>query len=311
MIFNFVPGGRWWDLRAREKRRPTRVPGRGQSGGVKVTMATHGFTTGKLKAGFVTCAAAALALAWPGGVRPAVAQLNEEAVEFQEHLGEFIPGDITLRDEQGRPVVLADVIDKPTILMMVYFECPGICTPLLNEVADILGKSQLDPTKQPFQLLAVSFEPKDTAEMARLKRANYLKLVGRPLPEETWRFFTGDQASIDRLTGAVGFRYKRAGIEYTHAGGLVIVSPDRKITRYLLGTEFLPFDFQMGVYEASRGTVMPTTARLMRMCFSYDPEGRTYVFNVMRVTAFVMLSSLAFFAVFLYFTTRRQRRKEG
>ena len=265
-------------------------------------MTKRNFTSGWLMAG--------LALAVLAGP-PASAQLNEDAVEYQEHLGEYIPGDIVFRDEQGQPVTLGEVIDKPTILMMVYFECPGICTPLLNEVADILGKSQLDPTKQPYQLLAVSFEPKDTPEMARLKRANYLKLVGRPLPEETWRFFTGDQESIDRLTGAVGFRYKRAGIEYTHAGGLVIVAPDRKITRYLMGTEFLPFDFQMGVYEASRGTVMPTTARLMRMCFSYDPEGRTYVFNVMRVTAFVMLSSLAFFAAFLYYTTRRKRRREG
>jgi protein SCO1/2 len=255
--------------------------------------------------------ALALLAAVPFAAVPARAQLNEEAVEYQEHLGEYIPGDIMLRDEQGQTVALADVIDKPTILMMVYFECPGICTPLLNEVADILGKSQLDPTKQPFQLLAVSFEPNDTSEMARMKRANYLKLVGRPLPEETWRFMTGDQASIDRLTGAVGFRYKRAGSEYTHAGGLVVVAPDRKITRYLLGTEFLPFDFQMGVYEASRGTVMPTTARLMKMCFSYDPEGRTYVFNIVRVTAFVMLSSLAVFVTFLYFTTRRKRRREG
>ena len=242
---------------------------------------------------------------------PAQAQLNEEAVEYQEHLGETIPGDITLRDEQGQPVTLAQLVDKPTILMMVYFECPGICTPLLNEVADILGKSQLDPAKQPFQLVSVSFEPNDTPETARLKRTNYLKLVGRPLPEETWRFLTADQDQIDRLTGAIGFRYKRAGFEYTHAGGLVIVSPERKITRYLLGTEFLPFDFQMGVYEASQGTVMPTTARLMKMCFSYDPEGRKYVFNIVRVTAFVMLSSLVVFGSFLYFTTRRSRRREG
>lgn len=244
-------------------------------------------------------------------VVPARAQLNEDAVEFQEHLGEFVPGDIVLRDEQGQPVDLATFVDKPTILMMVYFECPGICTPLMNEVADILGKSRLDPTRDPYQLLAVSFEPKDTPEMARLKRANYLKLVGRPLPESTWRFFTGDQEAIDRLAGAVGFRYKRAGQEYTHPGGLVILAPDRKITRYLFGTEFLPFDFQMGVYEASRGTVMPTTARLLRMCFSYDPEGRTYVFNLTRVVAFVMVTTIIIFGLFLYFTTRRTRRREG
>jgi len=238
---------------------------------------------------------------------PVRAQLNEDAVEYQEHLGSVIPGDITLRDEQDRPVTIGELVDKPTILMMVYFECPGICTPLLNEVADVLGKSQLDPAKQPYQLVAVSFQPDDTAETARLKQANYLKLVGRALPPSTWRFLTAEQGDIDRLTAAIGFRYKRAGKEFTHPSGLVILAPDRKITRYLLGNEFLPFDFQMGVYEASRGTVMPTTARLMKMCFSYDPEGRTYVFNIVRVTAFVMLSSLAVFGAFLYFTTRRRR----
>ena len=89
---------------------------------------------------------------------PAVAQLNEDAVEFDEHLGEFVPGDITLRDENGQPVLLSEFVDRPTIVSMVYFECPGICTPLLNEVADILGKSNLDPSKQPFQLMSVSFD---------------------------------------------------------------------------------------------------------------------------------------------------------
>jgi protein SCO1/2 len=242
---------------------------------------------------------------------PARAQLNEEAVEYQEHLGGIVPGDIVLKDEQGLPVTTGDLFDKPTILMMVYYDCPGICTPLLNEVADILGKSQMDPTKQPFQLVAVSIKPTDTPETAKQKRANYLKLVGRPLPESTWRFMTADQPSIDRITGAVGFRYKSAGSEFTHPAGLVILAPDRKITRYLIGNEFLPFDFQMGIYEASRGTVMPTTARLIKMCFSYDPEGRTYVFNIMRVTAFVMLTTLVVFGAFLYYTTRRKRRGEG
>ena len=242
---------------------------------------------------------------------PARAQLNEEAVEYQEHLGQIVPGDIVLKDEQGQPVTTGALFDKPTILMMVYYDCPGICTPLLNEVVDILGKSQMDPAKQPFQLVAVSFNPNDSPETARQKQANYLKLVGRPFPGSAWRFMTADQASVDRITGAIGFRYMRAGREFTHPAGLVILAPDRKITRYLLGNEFLPFDFQMGVYEASRGTVMPTTARLIKMCFSYDPEGRTYVFNIMRVTAVVMLTTLVIFGAFLYFTTRRKRRGEG
>jgi protein SCO1/2 len=242
---------------------------------------------------------------------PAVAQLNEVAVEFDEHLGEIVPADITLIDETGRNVVFGDLVDKPTLMMMVYFECPGICTPLLNEVADILGKSRLDPAKQPFQLIAVSFEPKDTPAMARTKQENYLKLVGRPLPPETWRFYTADQANIDRLTGALGFKYKRAGKEFTHPGGISILSPERKIVRYLYGLEFLPFDFEMGVYEAASGTVRPTTARLLKFCFSYDPEGRTYVFNLARVIGVVMITSILFFIAFLIYSTRARRGKEG
>jgi protein SCO1/2 len=250
-----------------------------------------------------------ISLVW--AAPPAAAQLNEDAVEFDEHLGEFVPGDITLRDEHGQTVVLSDLVDRPTFVSMVYFECPGICTPLLNEVADILGKSNLDPDKQPFQLISVSFEPKDTPEMALAKQANYLQLVGRELPENTWRVFTADPAHIDKMTGALGFRYKRAGQEYTHPGGLVILAPDRKIVRYLYGLKFLPFDFQMGVYEASQGKVRPTTARLLNFCFSYDPVGRTYVFNLARVVGTVMLISLVFFIGFLVFTTRGKRGRKA
>jgi protein SCO1/2 len=242
---------------------------------------------------------------------PAIAQLNEEVVEFTEHLGEIVPGDIVLQDENGETVLLSDFVDKPTLVSMVYFECPGICTPLLNEVADILGKSNLDPTKQPFQLLSVSFEPKDTSAMARQKQENYLKLVGRELPADTWRFFTADQENIDKMTTALGFAYKSAGKEYTHPGGLIILSPERKIVRYLYGLQFLPFDFQMGVYEATTGTVRPTTARLLNFCFSYDPAGRTYVFNLARVVGIVMITSIVFFIAFLIYSTRKNRGKEA
>jgi protein SCO1/2 len=230
-------------------------------------------------------------------------------VDFDERLGEYLPGDIVLRNEDGEPVTLADTIDRPTILSFVYYSCPGICTPLLNEVADVLGKTTLNPSTEPFQLLTVSFEPTDTPTVAREKRANYLDLVGRPLSPETWRFFTGDAENIARITAAAGFRYKRAGAEYTHPGGLVILAPDRKIVRYLYGTQFLPFDFEMGVHEAQRGKVTPTTARLLRFCFSYDPSGRTYVFNLARVVGTVMAISIVCFAIFLFFSTRRLRRE--
>ena len=242
---------------------------------------------------------------------PAAAQESETEADFEEHLGEIVPADIVLVDEEGNETTFGALVDKPTILNFVYFECPGICTPLLTEIADILGKSNLDPRNHPFQILSVSFEPNDRAETAKAKRANYLAQLSRPLPEETWRFLTTDKENIERITGAIGFHYKKAGGEYIHPGGLIMISPERKIVRYLYGTQFLPFDFQMGVYEAAQGTVKPTTARLLRFCFSYDPAGRTYVFNLARVVGVVMAVSVAFFLTFLLFSTRRQRRKEA
>jgi len=242
---------------------------------------------------------------------PASAQESQDAVDFEEHLGSIVPADIVLRDEEGNLVTVGELVDRPTILNFVYFECPGICTPLLTEIADILGKSNLDPAKQPFQILSVSFQPSDTPETAKAKRENYLAQLSRPLPDEVWRFMTADKENVERITGAAGFHYKKAGQEFIHPGGLILLSPERKIVRYLYGTQFLPFDFQMGVYEAAQGKVTPTTARLLRFCFSYDPEGRTYVFNLAKVVATVMITSVAFFIVFLVFSTRRVRRKES
>jgi len=242
-----------------------------------------------------------------GAEPPAEAPLGT----FDEHLGATLPGDILLRDDAGRERPLSEWIDKPPIRSLVYFDCPGICTPLLNEVADVLGKTDLDPAETPYQLLTVSFEPRDTPATAAEKRANYLKLLSRPFPAESWRFLTGDAEPVRRLTEAVGFRYKKVGFEYVHPGGLVILTPDRRISRYLYGTEFLPFDFKLGVIEAGKGEVRPTTARLLAFCFSYDPEGRTYVFNTMRVVGSTMLTTVALFGGFLAVDARRRRRRAG
>lgn len=229
------------------------------------------------------------------------------AVEFTEHLGDYIPADILLINEQGDSIQLGEFIDKPTILMFVYYECPGICTPLLTEVADVLGKTNIDPNDTPFQILTVSFDVRDRPEVAAQKRQNYLDQINRPFPPKAWRFFTGDQANIDRLTKAAGFTYQPAGVDFTHPGGLILLSPERKIVRYLYGIEFLPFEFKMGIMEASQGKVSPTTAKLLRYCFSYDPIGRTYAFNIARVIATVMIISVLFFIGFLIFVTRKKR----
>lgn len=249
--------------------------------------------------------------AFPARAAQPAAEEDKAGVFFDEHLGQVLPGDVLLRDEAGNPVRLDSLVDKPTILNFVYFDCPGVCTPLLNEVADILGKTDLDPRKEPFQILTVSFEPRDTPEVASEKRANYLAMLSRPLPQESWRFLTGDAEPLARLTKAAGFSYKKAGFEYVHPGGLILLAPDRTIVRYLYGTKFLPFDFKMGIAEAAKGHVLPTTARLLTICFSYDPEGRTYVFNTMRVVGSSMLLTVGLFAGFLAVTQKRGSRGLG
>jgi protein SCO1/2 len=260
--------------------------------------------------------AAALALALAPLRTPAFAG-EPQGVFFDEHLGSRLPGDIVLQDEQGQPRRLQELVDRPTILNFVYYDCPGVCTPLLNEIADVLGKTDLDPRTQPFQVLTVSFEPRDTPPLAAEKRANYLALLSRPLPPATWRFLTGDADQLARLTQAAGFSYKKVGFEYVHPGGLLMLAPDRTISRYLYGTEFLPFDFKMGVLEAAKGTVLPTTARLLTICFSYDPQGRTYVFSTLKVVGSVVLLTVAFFGGWLALTARRgaaglgRRRREA
>lgn len=164
-------------------------------------------------------------------------QLSETEIGIDEHLGATIPLDATFYDEAGRVVRLGDLIDRPTALALVYFSCPGICSPLLDGVAEVVGRSQLRPG-QDYRVIAISFDLNDTPaaaedeeEQARrqatqsAKRKNYLAAVGRSVPEEGWRFLTGDAENIDRITSAVGFKYKRQGNELIHSGALTILSP--------------------------------------------------------------------------------------
>jgi len=134
-------------------------------------------------------------------------------------------------------------------------------------------------------------------------------VVRRPLGEDGWRFLTGDAAAVDALTDAVGFRYERAGKDFQHPGAIILLSPDGKVTRYLYGVAFLPFDLKMAVFEASEGRVGPTISKMLLYCFSYDPEGQTYVFNILKVTGTVTILFVIAFVAFLIITTRRYRRK--
>jgi len=234
---------------------------------------------------------------------------DDVEIGIVEHLDEFLPDSISLINENGQHVWLADVIDKPTVINFVYFRCPGICSPLMEAVASVMDKSDLVPGVD-YQVLTISFDPNETIDLGIRKKANYLNLMTNKAEEakKGWLFFTSDSSSIARATSATGFKYKRTGNDYLHAASLTVVSKDEKITRYLNGMYFLPFEWKMAIVEASKGQSGPTLNKVLRYCYSYDPVGQTYVMNVTKISGTLIL----FFAVvLLLFLVFKPRKKEN
>lgn len=228
-----------------------------------------------------------------------------DSLGIYEKLDQKIPENLEFINENYDTLSLNSLIDKPTVLVMVYYECPGICSPLLEGVADVISKSDLNIGKD-YQVFTISFDPSETTRLAKDKKKNYLKLVKGIDASEGWTFFTGDRVNINRLLNGIGYKIKPNGEDWIHPGALVLLSPEGKITRYLHGLYFLPFDFKMAIVEASRGRSGPTINRVLQYCFSYDPEGKTYVFNITKITGTIIL----FFALLLFLVLILKKRKK-
>jgi protein SCO1/2 len=223
-----------------------------------------------------------------------------------EKLNQYIPMDVTLVDEKGDTVIIGDLIDKPTILNLVYYRCPGICSPLMDGLADVMDATDLELGKD-YQALTISFDPSETTELAARKKNNYLNLMEKKeQAKEGWRFFTSDSASIKRLTDATGFRYKPTGNDYIHSATLIIVDPEGKITRYMNGIYFLPFEMKMTLLDAAEGKAGPTINRVLQYCYSYDPEGNKYALNITKVTGTLILFMGVVLFLVLVFVRKRK-----
>lgn len=225
-------------------------------------------------------------------------------IGIHEKLGESIPLDLTLVDENGRSVLLRDLITRPTILNFVYYSCSHTCPLLLSGLSDVLSKVELSPGRD-FSVLTISFDETDTPGLAVQKKKDYLKATGRDFPGESWHFLTGDKETIARVTKAAGFGFRRAPNGFAHPVALIILSPQGKITRYLYGVTFLPMDLTLAITEASKGLAVPTVNRVLLYCFSYDPEGKRYVFNILKITG---IATLIFIAAFIIWLTRWGRK---
>jgi len=230
---------------------------------------------------------------------------KDPEIGIVEHLDSFLPTDIYLIDESNQRVKLTDLIDKPTIINWVYFRCPGICSPLMEGLAKVMDESDMLPGVD-YQVLTISFDPRETIDLGIKKKNNYLNLVNKKEAiAKGWHFFVSDSLSIAKGTNATGFKYKRTGMDFTHAASICVVSPKGKITRYLNGIYFLPFDLKMAVVESSKGMSAPTISKIMQYCFSYDPVGQAYVLNVTKISGTLILFFAIVFFLILIFKPKR------
>ncbi|MBK8791919.1 MAG: SCO family protein [Holophaga sp.] len=254
-----------------------------------------------------TLALLALAIFSVQAQTPAPPPFSVEEVGINEKLGQEAALDGAFKDESGNTVSLRTLINKPTILTLNYFRCAGICTPQLNGVVDVLNQTKAEPGKD-FQVITVSFDERDTPEIAFQKRTNYLREITRPFPPAAWRFLTADAATSKALADSVGFKFKKQGDDFIHAGAIMFLSPKGEITRYMYGVTYLPADLQLAVQEASRSEARPTINKWLKICFSYDPAGRRYVVNFTRIGAIIVLGGAL---VFLLVLLRKGRRAKS
>ncbi len=232
--------------------------------------------------------------------------IDEDLIEvgIVEKLGETIPLGLTFMNEENDTISLGEIIDKPTILSFVYFDCPGLCSPLLSGISEVVEKLDMELGTE-YQVVTISFNTKDTPEKAIIKKNNFVQKIGEE-NRKHWIYLTGEQDNILKITESVGFKYMPQGLDYAHPSAIILLSPEGKITRYLYGINFLPFDVKMAVIEAQQGIERPTINKILQYCFAYDPNGRTYTLQITRIVGGLMLFILAIGFIFLI--ARRKRK---
>jgi protein SCO1/2 len=225
-------------------------------------------------------------------------------IALNEQLGAQVPLDVPFYNEKGETVTLKEFVNKPTVIAPVYLSCNNTCPLLLMGLADAIEKSKLRPGTD-YKVLAVSFDEKDTPQLASEKKPGYLKATNIPFPDNAWNFLTGNAESIQKFTHAVGFQFKKENVGFSHPVTLIFLSPDGKIVRYLYGVTFLPFEFELAITEAAQGTPVSIARRALMYCMSYDAQGKRYVFNTLKVVATLMVVTIVSFFIYLVVTGRK------
>ena len=231
-------------------------------------------------------------------------------IGFDQNLDQLIPLAVELNDEQGRRVRLGEYFGaRPVVLAFVYYDCPMLCPMILGSIASTLGVLSLDAGRD-FELVLVSFDPRETPALAAAKKAEYAGRYGRPTAQTGWHFLTGDQPSIARLTRAAGFRYAwdEETAQFAHPTGIVVLTPEGRLARYLFGLEYGPRDLRLALVEASAGTIGTAVDTVLLYCYHYDPMTGRYGLVVMRTLRIAGAATVLALTAFIAVMVRRDRR---
>ncbi len=248
----------------------------------------------------------------PGGIVRAdetPALLKEIGID--QRLNAQVPLDLAFRDEVGRAVRLGDFFGRrPVILALVYYNCPMLCTQVLNGLVGALNVMSLEAGKD-FDVVAVSFDARETPAQASAKKDAYLTRYKHPASGAGWHFLTGDAAAIGKLAGAAGFRfrYDEALDQFAHASALFVLTPDGRLARYFYGIEYAPRDLRLGLVEASAGRIGTPVDQVLLYCFHYDPASGKYGAVVVNIVRLAGGSTLAILAVSIWAMSRRRARQ--
>lgn len=235
-------------------------------------------------------------------------QLRE--VTFRQQLGEQLPLKTPFRDETGRAVTLGDYFsDAPVVLAFVYYQCPMLCTQVMNGLSSAIRVLEFTPGQE-FEVVLVSFDPRDTPEAAAAKKAEHLANWDAAGQADSWHFLTGDESAIQAVTSAAGFSYRweERTQQFAHVSGVLTVTPEGRLSRYFYGVEYSPRDLRLALVESSEGSIGSAVDELFLYCFHYDPAAGQYgpmVMNIMRLGGVVTLALLGGFVLLMW---RRESR---
>jgi protein SCO1/2 len=240
--------------------------------------------------------------------KPAI--FNE--IGFDQNLGQKIPLDLEFRDETGAAVRLSDYFgERPVVLSLVYYKCPMLCTISLNGLARALNVLAFVPGQE-FEVLTVSFDPKETPDLAAAKKKVYLAQQEKPEAAHGWHFLTGSQESVSALTKAVGFRYAwdEETKQWAHPAGLLVVSPQGVITHYLYGVEYSPRDLRLALVDSAEGRIGSPVDQVLLFCFQYDPSRGRYsasILNIVRLAGVATVLAMAGFILSMTMSRRGEK----